>query len=215
MNAETNRYSPAPIEEGAEGRSLSGSSSSVLLLQFEIGGSGSGMFLPYKANMEQRWTTWSWRAGRRAFFWRLSRRPSRGPQWADFWPPLEMADAQRRRLRGHRRRLACCGRSTTEDSRWGEQPRSREARGARAAFRGERRMEVGLRSTYKKTNSLAPGAGWAPGLVSGLFAGRWAVFGGWRPLTFGRLLTPAVRRGGAVCRIARLRLATEVRDLRF
>ena len=38
-------------------------------------------------------------------------------------------------------------------------------------------MEVGLGSTYKKTNSLAPGAGWAPGLalvcsqVAGLFLG--------------------------------------------
>ena len=187
----SNRDLPAPIEEGAEVRSLSGSSSSVLLLQFEIGGSGSGMFLPYKAKLAHRRPPWSWRAARRAFFWRLSRRPSRGRQRADlgraepadFWPPLEMADAQRRGLRGHRRRLACCGRSTTEDSRWGEQPRSREARGARAAFRGERRMEVGLGSTYKKTSSLAPGAGWAPGLVSGLFAGRWAVLGGWPPLT--------------------------------
>ena len=143
------------------------------------------MFLPYKANMDHRRTPWSWRPASRAFFWRLSRPPSRTRQNADlglaepadFWPPLEMADAQRRGLRGHRRRLACCGRSTTEDSRWGEQPRSREARGARAAFRGERRMEVGLRSTYKKTNSLAPGAGWAPGLalvcsqVAGLFWG--------------------------------------------
>ena len=44
-------------------------------------------------------------------------------------------------------------------------------------------MEVGLGSTYKKTNSLAPGAGWAPGLGSGLFAGRWAVLGGWAPLS--------------------------------
>ena len=175
----SNRYSPAPIEEGAEVRSLAGSSSSLLLLQFEIGGSGSGMFLPYKANTGQRRTPWSWRAGRRAFFWRLSRRPSRGTQWddvgrpepADFWPPLEMADPQRRRLRGHRRRLACCGRSTTEDSRWGEQPRSREARGARAAFRGERRMEVGLRSTYKKTNSLVAG--------SRRWLGSWLGLGLW------------------------------------
>ena len=135
--------------------------------------------------------SWSWRPASRAFFWGLSRPPSRGRQRADlgraepadFWPPLEMADAQRRGLRGHRRRLACCGRSTTEDSRWGEQPRRSGARGARAAFRGERRMEVGLRSTYKKTNSLAPGAGWAPGLVSGLFAGRWAVLGALKPLT--------------------------------
>ena len=181
----SNRDLPAPIEEGAEGRSLSGSSSSVLLLQFEIGGSGSGMFLPYKANTGPRSPPWSWRAGSRAFFWGLSRPRCRGSEWenpgraepADFWPPLEMADAQRRRLRGHRRRLACCGRSTTE-----EQPRSREARGARAAFRGERRMEVGLGSTYKKTSSLAPGAGWAPGLVSGLFAGRWAVLGASNPL---------------------------------
>ena len=167
------------------GRSFSGSSSSVLLLQFEIGGPGSGMFLPYKAKLAHRRPPWSWRAARRAFFWRLSRPRCRGSEWenpgraepADFWPPLEMADAQRRRLRGHRRRLACCGRSTTEDSRWGEQPRRSGARGARAAFRGERRMEVGLGSTYKKTNSLAPGAGWAPGLalvcsqVAGLFWG--------------------------------------------